>query len=91
LVMGKDYDGVARGKEARRKEWNGYRTEEWSLHFGFWRHLDPQSSRAFTKFRESEMGLTFHHASQDLLIQSIGCSYSPALFQDRPWDEHLHS
>jgi hypothetical protein len=28
LVMGKDYDGVARGKEARRKEWNGYRTEE---------------------------------------------------------------
>jgi len=28
LVMGKDYDGVARGKEARRKEWNGYITEE---------------------------------------------------------------
>jgi len=28
LVMGRDYNGVARGKEARRKGWNGYRTDE---------------------------------------------------------------
>jgi hypothetical protein len=28
LVMGQGYEGIARGKEARRKEWNGYRTDE---------------------------------------------------------------
>lgn len=28
LVMGRDYDGVVRGEEAGRKEWNGYRTDE---------------------------------------------------------------